>query len=401
MKNKNHKKLRVGINASFARKPNTGMGQVTINFLKTLREIQADVKDKNFKNIEFILYLEEDLSKSFRLPKNFTKKIFLPLWRRDDLFRRLWWEESALPEKVYEDKCDVLISLYQSATVLLPSKKIKHIMVVHDIIPKILPEYLNNWRKEIYQIFLDRGIKKSDKIVAVSKRTEKDLIQRMKIKADKITVSYIDVDEIFKKKPSKETNQKVLKKYKLAPGYILAGGGLEMRKNITGVVQAYKYLTEKIQLPVEVPPLIIYGKLLPELAPIVTDAEKLLKELNLTKKVKLLDAVPQKDLPTIFQNASMFVYPSFYEGFGMPPLEAMNIGTPVILSKASSLPEVGLDSALYCDPNDIYDIAMVMRNVLMNKEMRETLSSRGKTRAKSFSWKKFTEKLLNVIENIQ
>lgn len=406
--NKKQKTVRIGINASFARKPQTGMGQVTINFLRKLGEyklesLPAGKAGRRYESeVEFILYLEEDLPKNIKLPKNWKKRIFLPIWKRDDLVRKIWWEESQLPEMAYKDKCDVFISLYQSATSFLPYDftGMKHIMVVHDIIPKLFPEYLNNVRKKIYQKLTEKAIRKADKIIAVSKKTEKDLIRYLGIGADKITTSYIDVDDIYKKKVSMETSRKVLKKYNLVPGYILTGGGLEMRKNIEGVIRAYKFLYDKFTLG-ELPSLVIYGKLLPQLKPLVTDAEKLARELNLTKQIKLLDTVPQEYLPALYQNAVMFVYPSHYEGFGIPPLEAMNMGTPVILSKTSSLPEVGLDSVLYCQADDVHDISMVMRNVLMNKELRETLSSRGKMRAKEFKWEKFVKKILNIIGSIK
>ena len=151
----------------------------------------------------------------------------------------------------------------------------------------------------------------------------------------------------------------------------------------------------------ELPQLVLTGKLMPELAPLIVDVEKLVKELNLTKQVKILDFMPQENLPAIYANASLFVYPSRYEGFGIPVLEAMNQGTPVITAKTSSLPEVGGDSVLYCDPEDPKDIAMVMQNVLLHEKLRETLSQRGKERAKNFDWKNFTKKFLNIVESFR
>jgi len=393
--------MKIGINASFARKPASGIGQVTVNFLRELA--------KQKTSHDFVLYLEEDLPKDFKLPKNpastagkFTKHIFLPPWKRDDLIRKIWWEKYLLPRKIRKDNLDVFFSLYQSATVL--SKNITHVMLVHDIIPKLFPEYLNNSRKKKYWSLVEKAIQSTDKIIANSHRTEKDLVQHLSINPTKITVSYLDVDEIYKTAASKVKSQKVLKKYKLKPGYIYNGGGLEVRKNAEGVIRAYKHLLDKnktLHFVREMPQLVISGRLLPQLAPLVTDVEKLIKELNLTKHVRILGFVPQENLPAIYANALMFVYPSRYEGFGIPALEAMNQGTPTIIAKTSSLPEVGGDSVLYCNPEDTKDIAMVMKNVMLNKNLRATLSRRGQERAKIFSWKKFTEKFLNTIENLK
>jgi len=402
------KKIIVGINASFLRKQNTGIGQVTLNFLQKLSEFKVQSSKFKVKEYRFIIYLEEELPKNFKLPKNFETRVFLPFWKRDDLIRKIWWERCLLPKRAKKDGCGVFISMYQCPTIF--SKSVKHLMIVHDIIPKLFPEYLNNSRKKHYWKLTEKGIKKADRIVAVSRRTEKDLIQHLGVSPMKISQSYIDVDEIYKNNVETHLNASLPGKYKLKPGYILAGGGYEVRKNVEGVIRAYKELDSRFPASPaggrgndkhdELPKLVIYGKLLPQLAPLATDAEKLVKELNLTKQVKLLDMVPQKDMPALFKNASIFVYPSHYEGFGMPILEAMNTGTPVITSKVSSLPEVGGDSVLYCHHDDVEDIAMVMKNVMLNKDLRETLSARAKERAGQFDWNKFTEKVLNIIENL-
>ena len=385
----------IGINASFSRKASTGIGQVTINFLKKLIEIQSEKLEG--KNFEFIIYLEDDVD--LKLPKNFKKNIFLPVWKRDDLLRKIWWEKYSLPKKIQDDKCDVLISLYQSATIT--PRDIKHIMIVHDIIPKIFLGYLNNFRKKSYWKLTEKAIKSANKIIAVSKRTEKDLIQHLDINPSMITVSHIDVDNIYKQEVTEENSRRIMKKFELTPGYIYTGGGLEMRKNIDKLLRAYKMLLERNKKEYfinDFPELVITGKLLPQLAPLVLDVEKLTKELNLTEHVRILGFVAQDDLPAIYKNAKLFVYPSLYEGFGIPVLEAMNLAVPVITSKNSSMPEVGGDSVLYCEPGDTKDIAMTIKNALINKEIRNTLSARGYDRARIFSWKNFVEKVINIIQ---
>lgn len=384
--------MKIGINASFIRKLGTGIGQVSLNFIKELAKTNT--------SDTFFLYLEEPLKEKLDLPTNFKIRVFLPAWKRDDLIRKVWWEKFLLPTQAQKDKCEVFISLYQSPTIL--PENIFHMMIVHDIIPEIFPEYLNNQRKKIYQKLTNSAIKSANKIISVSKRTEKDLIQRMGIDPKKITVNYPDVDALYKKNVSEKKEREVLKKYNLSPGYILAGGGLEKRKNIEGIFRAYQKLLEKNKLlsfTSKLPILVVWGKLLPKLEPLVTDAEKLVKKLNLSQKVRLLDFVPQEDLPTLYKNALVFVYPSLYEGFGLPILEAMNLGTPVICSKGSSLPEVGEDGVLYCDPEDTDDIAMVIKNILVNKELKKTLSVKGKLQSEKFSWEKFSQKMLNISKN--
>ncbi len=378
--------MRVGINASFLRRPHTGIGQVTLHFLRSIGENTR---------AEFVLYSEEPIPDEFGIPRSFARRAFLPPWRRDDLIRKLWWERWLLPEMARQDGCDVFISLFQSSTVM--PKEIRHLMVVHDIIPKLFPKYVNNWRKKFDWKSIERGIRHADKLFAVSSRTEKDLIQRLGIAPSSISVSRIDVDPIFKRRVTDERSAEVMKKYHLSPGYLYHGGGLEARKNAEGVLRAYRQLLDREKsdhMSPPIPPLVISGRLMPHLSPLVTDVERLVKELDLTPFVRLLGFVPQEDLPALYVNARAFLFPSYFEGFGLPPLEAMSVGTPVIVSKTSSLPEVCGDAALYCRPGDTDDLAGVIRNVLGNRELREMLSKRGRERAAIFSWRHFTDKLL-------
>ena len=379
---------KIGINASFLRKQNTGIGQVTINFLKKLMEVGSE-------EFEFVLYLEEDVA--LELPKGFSKKVFLPKkYQRDDLIRKVWWEKFSLPSVAKKDGCSVFISMYQSPTVM-PSN-IKHLVIAHDIIPKLFPEYLNNWRKKFYQALTEKGLQKADKIIAVSHRSEKDLIQHLGINPQKISVSYIDVDDIYKKEVSEDESRMILEKYNLEAGYIYTGGGLEVRKNTESVLRAYKILLEAYGHASWLPKIVISGKMMPELAPLVTDVEGAVAGLGIEKESVLLGHVPQEDLPALYKNASVFVYPSLYEGFGLPVLEAMKQATPVITSKVSSLPEVGSDSVVYCDPKSVDDLAMVMKNVLTNDHLKAALSIKGKERATHFSWDKFVSKVVNIIK---
>lgn len=366
---------KIGINVSFLRKPATGIGQVTFNYLKAL--------NKNSQSFKFYLYAEEKLSQNLNLTKNFRERIFLPPYKRDDLIRKIWWEKFLLSQKIKQDNCSAFISLYQCPTIL--PKNIKHTMVVHDIIPKLFPEYLNNWRKKLYWKLTEKGIKKADKIIAISNCTKNDLIKHLQIPSDKIGVRYLDVDEIYKKEVDENESARVLQKYNLEKGYIYFGGGLEKRKNVEILLEAYNLLRNKRKMP----DLVISGKLQPSLSPLVTNVEKIVKKLNLKESVRLLDFVPQEDLPALYKNAQMFVYPSLYEGFGLPVLEAMNCGTPVISSNSSSLPEVGGEAVEYFNPQNVEELAEKIKLFLDNENLRQEFAEKGKKQAKKFSWEKF------------
>ena len=389
--------MRIGINVSFLRKPETGIGQVTMHFLRTL--IEAYRMNRIFAEHTFVLYGEEDID--WELPENFEKRIVLPFWKRDDLVRKWLWEGRVLPREAERDGCDVFLSLYQSATIFSSRSRVRHSMLVHDIIPKLFPEYLGTLRKRFYWRAIERGIVGANTLLAVSHRTEKDIAQHLGIDAKKIFVAPIDTDPIFSRPVSPKENDRVMKKYKLDSGYLYCGGGLEARKNIEGLLLAYRMLLRSrdrfSDQKTVVPDLVISGALYPHLAPLVTDVPKKVAEMNLGNYVRVLGRVDQKDLPALYKNARLFVYPSRYEGFGLPPLEAMRIGVPVVASKRSSLPEVLGDAAIYFDPDRPEDMAQTILTALRQKDLREEMIRRGQARAKQYSWKTFMEKTISVV----
>ncbi|MFC1608586.1 glycosyltransferase family 4 protein [Patescibacteria group bacterium] len=371
-------KRKIGINASFIRKTGTGVGQVTINVLNEL-------KNQNREG-DFILYLEDETDLDFL--DGFEKKSFLPFWKRDDLIRKILWEMWLIPKKIKKDNCKRFISFYQCPTII---RGVEHTMLVHDIIPKLFPEYLNNWRKKLYWKLTERAIKRADKIVAISENTKRDLVEKMGILESKIEVKYIDVDEIYKKEVSPAEVEEVLSKYNLIPGYIYSGGGLEKRKNIDNVIFAYKKLLKKDR---NIPDLVISGKMMPELAPLVIDIERIVRENDLEERVRLLGFVDQDDLPMVYHNASVFVYPSQYEGFGMPVLEAMSQGVPVIAAKNSSIAEVGGDAVMYFETESVDDLVEKMETMLGDGNLRDAFSRKGVNEASRFSWNNFIDGLI-------
>ncbi|MDH4330654.1 MAG: glycosyltransferase family 4 protein [Candidatus Moranbacteria bacterium] len=370
---------RIGINASFLRKLGTGVGQVTLNVLRNF--------DGEDTENEAVLFLEEE--SDLDVLNDFQTQVFLPLYKRDDLIRKILWEKFLLPKKAQNMGCEKFVSLYQCPTIF--SKDMDHTMVVHDIIPKLFPEYLNNWRKKLYWSLTEKAIKDASRIVTISENTRKDLVRELNIEEEKIIVKNINIDEVYRRSIGEEEKKRILEKYNLEKGYVYSGGGMEKRKNLDSLIVAYKNLLEK---NANIPPLVISGKLMPELAPLAIDVERLVDELGLEGKVRLLGFVPQEDLPVIYKSAILFVYPSLYEGFGMPVLEAMSQGVPVLASSASSIPEVGGDAVEYFDPENVQELQEKMENILNNQEERESLSERGLQRAKSFSWRGFVEELI-------
>lgn len=374
--------MRIGINASFLRKSDTGIGQVTRGFVNEL------IKSHSKKN-EYFLYLEEDID--LKLPENFQKRVFLPvLYRRDDLLRKIWWEKFLLPRKARKDHCDVFVSLYQCPANF--AKNIKHKMLVHDMIPKIFPEYLDNWRKKFYFYLLSRAIRHADEIFTVSEWSARDIHKYLKVSKEKIKVVYESVGEEFFENSNHEKDNRVLEKYRIFGRYIFYVGGFDFRKNIPGLLEAYAKLLERYEI--NDVNLVLGGEDKSRFSPLFTDVRKEIKDLGLEDKVKLTGFVEQKDLPAFYRQCELFVLPSFYEGFGLMALEAMACGAPTVVSKTSSLPEVGGNAVLYFNPHNTEEIARVMGKVLRNNKLKLRLSEKGKERAKKFQWKKFLQAFL-------
>lgn len=397
--------MKIGIDVSFLRKPGTGIGQVTQSFLQALTKpsfFGGPGKSWQFlaglQEAEFVLYAEEPIGMT--LPERFRVRSFLPKWwKRDDVIRKFLWEKQ-VAEEAMEDRCDIFISLSQSATAFpsshrsSPTSYFLHVMVVHDIIPKLFPEYLRKISQKIHWRAVERGIRNADRIVAISASTKHDIVTKLGIVEERITVAHIGFSSVFGSVCTEDRLQSVLEKYHLERGYIYHGGGLEVRKNTEGVLRAYKQLTANNEQSAEIPKLVISGKVHAKSNPLATDVEGLVSELGLTEQVKLLGFVPDEELPALYRGALFFVYPSRYEGFGLPPLEAMSQGTPVIVSNTSSLPEVCGDAVVYVDVNRPDELAKQMQFLITDATKRTELGVRGFAQAKKFSWEPFLKAVL-------
>jgi glycosyltransferase involved in cell wall biosynthesis len=328
------------------------------------------------------------------IPQRIIPRSLVSKYRRDDLLRTFLFERFLIPRAARRDRLDAFVSLYQSATVFGGLSGISHSMVVHDIIPDRLPEYLPTARKRFFWRQTKRGVRRADTIIAVSKHTEKDLIQHWKMDSRKISVAHIDVDPIFSQPVSSDRIFRVRHHYGLKKDYFLSTGGLEARKNVENVILGYNRFVRIVGS--SAPDLVIVGRTLPQLAPLITDVEALVREKNLTERVHILGTVPQNDMPPLYSGSIASVFPSRYEGFGMPVLEAMRSGTPVITTKRTSIPEIAGDAARYCD-GSTEDITEAMREMFENTDLRMELRRRGAERAKLFSWQRFVDRIISSV----
>lgn len=285
-----------------------------------------------------------------------------------------------------KDKIDIWHSTYPLP---IKIKNARHITTIHDIIPLRLPWATLDDKKLFFNLVKD-SIRLSDLILVPSENTKKDLLEFYKIKEEKIVVTYQPV--LIEPIHDSEKLERYLRyKFNLnVKGYLLFVGAIEPKKNIRRLLEAYSIVDTDL-------PLIVVGKKAwlweGELLPLETNNK-------LKKRVILLNYVSYKDLRYLYSGAYLFVFPSLYEGFGLPPLEAMRCGCPVITSTTSSLSEVCGNAAIYCDPYSSEDIANKIEYLLYNSDLANKLAKMAKTQSEKYSMENYIDRIYKSYRQI-
>lgn len=270
-------------------------------------------------------------------------------------------------------------------------KNAKRITTIHDLIPLKLP-YTTLDDKKLFFNIVDNAIKNSELILTVSESARQDLLQCFDINPEKVVLTYqpiVDNSALVRE----ELIDVVLKRYSLeSKKYILFVGSIEPKKNVGKLIDAYIGLDTDMELVIVGKKAWLWQK---EISKLKEDFGQ-----RLSKKVKLLDYLPKTDLGYLYKGAFCFVFPSLYEGFGLPPLEAMSLGCPVITSNISSLPEVCGDAALYVDPYSSNDIRDAIEKLINNPQLRTQLIELGKERIKKFSMECYSKKIFQAYTSI-
>lgn len=276
------------------------------------------------------------------------------------------------------------------------SGKRKSVLTIHDLSFLRYPRFFSA-RKNFWHKMLNLGdmVGQVDKVVAISENTKKDIVKMFGVEEERVKVikSGINTDE-FKIIEEQDVLNQIKQKYNLRGNFILYLGTLEPRKNVDGLIKAFDMF--KKRYPKSGIKLIIAGgngwkdK----------GIHKAWRSSENRADIKFIGYIPKEDKVYLYNLASLFVFPSFYEGFGLPPLEAMACGTPVVTGFTSSLPEVAGGSALLVDPFNIADISRGIEKALFNKNLRERMIVSGKERVKKFNWEDTASKYLDLINDL-
>ena len=334
-------------------------------------------------DVEFVIYLdaklpEPEISVSKSIP---VRILHAPCSRV--------WSAWTFPRALKEDGIQVAHVQYT----IPPRMPCPTVTTIHDVSFKRHPEFFKLKDRLILDWAVKRASKKAARIIAPSQHTKKELVQLYRIDPAKITVTYEGVDAQFRPMDRQVARALVGEKHGIHSPFILTLGVIQPRKNLGRLLDAFSALKGNLESEHK---LVIVGKQGWKEA----DLQGRIAALGLAKNVVLTGYVPYEDLPALYNAADVFVYPSVYEGFGLPPLEAMACGTPVITGNQSSLPEVVGEAGLMVDPFDPEAFTDAMARVLSSESLRSEMSSRGLAQAKKFSWDRMAQETVAVYHSL-
>jgi len=365
--------MKIAIDIRTAGGEKAGKGWYTFHIVQNLLQLDSEN--------EYILYAKEGIA-GFQQFKNAKVKLIQG--------RGLFWHKKIIRD-VKREEVDVFFAPSSYITPALLPYSIKTIVTVHDLVAFLFPNRHNKKAVILEKLFLKRALKKADQVITVSNNTKKDIFKKFKYEKDKMDTVYCSASDDFKP-IEKSSLSPFVAKTNLPQNFFLAVGTLEPRKNYPGLIKAFAKFGEKFPNY----HLIIVGKEGWEFRPIYEE----IRENHLSKKVHILGYLSGKSLIGLYNLAKALIFPSLYEGFGIPPLEAMKCGCPVIASYSSSIPEVVGDSALLINPEKPMEIASAMLKLASSEELCEKLRNKGLQQSRKFSWEKSAQKLLQIIEKL-
>jgi glycosyltransferase involved in cell wall biosynthesis len=367
--------MNIGFDGKRAANNLTGLG----NYSRSLIEHLAT----QFPENQYFVYTPKIKAVIEKLPL-FTKKTNVHLALPTEGKSKLFWRSFGIKNQLKKDKIDLFHGLSHEIPLGIKQTGIKSLVTIHDLIFLRKPQYYKLVDRLIYKFKSKYACENADKIIAISEKTKQDITEFYKINPSKIEVIYQSCDDSFKTLSSAAEKEKISRKYNLPTKFILNVGSIEARKNLLLVIKALPKIDENIHL-------VVIGK--------ETAYTKLVKQeiekLGLQNRVTFLKNIPFGDLPLIYQLATIFVYPSFYEGFGIPIIEALYSHTPVIAATGSCLEEAGGPNSIYVSPNDDHQLANAINTVLADKELQNEMKHKGLDYVQKFNNDNVNQQLLN------
>ena len=374
--------LKIGIDFTSASRERAGIGRYARELIRALARV-----DRNNEYVLFVPHDAHDDLLRFDWSPNF-KIVRAPINER---YLAAMWHRARVPLVVeaFIGKVDVF---YSPDFLLPPTLAKRKLVTIHDLsyvrVPECFPvpllRYLNS--------AVPRAVQRADVILADAASTQRDVADVYHVPLEKIKVLYSGVDSRFHPKVS-EASQARVRELMHGKPYLLSVSTIQPRKNYARLIEAFAKIANLQSLIPNLQLVIAGGR-----GWMFEEVFQTVEHLGLQERVIFPSFFSDEDLPALYAGATLFVYPSLYEGFGLPIAEAMSCGVPIVSSNASSLPEVGGDAVIYFDPRNVDAMADAMQRVLSDESLRKDLRARGIEQAKRFSWDKAARKLLEHLK---
>jgi glycosyltransferase involved in cell wall biosynthesis len=352
--------LRVALNATFLQRPDTGSGQYLLHLVEQFHKPEYDVDAQLVRPTS------------------------------DSNAEKLRFEQFGFPNAAQSTKADLAHVPYFGSALrpLLPT-----IVTIHDLIPIVMPAYRGSPRVRAYTQLVSWAAKRADAIIADSESSKRDIVKHLGIAPENIRVIYLAADAAYRPITDTAILDAVREKYKLPDQFVLYLGGFDQRKNVPNLLRALTKVAKGLGPECS---FVFAGRLPTTVSRLFPDVQGLVKELELTEHVRFIGEVPEADKPALYTLAGCFAWPSYYEGFGLPVLEAMACGTPVVAGDTSSLPEIVGNAGFLIAPEDLNHLAGAIIACLIDEDLRASFRAKGLARAATFSWQKCARETVEV-----
>ena len=367
--------MRIGIDATALPAQPVGAGIYIIHLIKALLSLDSD--------FEWVVFVHEERRALLGIEEGkVVRVVSVPDQRPAE---RLLWEQLAFPRLVQALGVDLLHSLHYTRPWRLGCKSV---VTFHDMTFFLFPQLHTHAKRVFFPLAIRTSARLADALVAVSENTRKDSIRLLDIPPGKIFTTPLGVSEDFHQIQDRELLERARRKFNLPEKFILYLGVVEPRKNLPFLLRCYASAIEQGLAH----RLVIVGRL----GWMYEDVFEQVESLELQENVHFAGFIPRQDLPMVYNLADLFVYPSVYEGFGLPVLEAMACGTPVITSNVSAMPEIVGEAGILLPPNDEAAFTQTIMNLLDGTSKRVELSKRGIQRSAQYTWKRTATDTLEV-----
>jgi glycosyltransferase involved in cell wall biosynthesis len=373
--------MRIAINGWFWDQPLTGSGQYTRQLLAHLVRIAPEH--------EYVVVTPET---DIRLSSPNLPTTELSSTRKPGL-GKLRFEQVTFPRACRRLNADLAHVPYWGSPL---SPAVPTLVTIHDIIPLLLPEYRGGVLVRTYTGLVQSAAANASLVLTDSEASKRDIVSHLKVPETRVRVTYLAVDGVYSPHQAPD-DAAVRAQYDLPDEYVLYLGSFDVRKNLVSVLQTWTFAEDPIG---EVTPLVIAGRL-PQHSAFTPDPRKLAEALEINPAtLRFPGPIEERHKPAVYRAAVCFLFPSRYEGFGLPPLEALSCGVPVVGSNVSSIPEVVGDAGVLVPPDDTRHMAGALIAISMEPETRDDLSARALAQAARFSWEKTARETLDAYEEV-